>query len=189
MKTKLLILPIVLLFTVAGLAQSNVALSLHTGYTMSAFSEFEEKGLVDDAPLIGFNVGYELLKGLELGGGFNYVIGGFKFEMEDDEGSFTLKWEYILIGLYGKYSLNSGSFNPFVKVGVGYFLGDNIIELEGVENSFEVDNGIGFIFGGGIQHSSGIFAEFNYNIVTRNYFNEDFDMNTWAVFIGYHIKR
>ena len=182
MKKKLFIIAILLLFAATGFAQDNVSLALYAGYTKSLI---EEQPKSDGAPLLGFNVGYEVMKNLELGGGFNYVIGGFKFDREEDMLTYTTTWEYMVIGLYGKYFFDTGSLKPYTKAAVGYFMGDNIIEEGEDKLSLDWDGGIGYCFGVGILHNFGIFAEFNYNIVTRN----DFGMNSWAVFIGYRFLR
>ena len=182
MKKKLFIITILLLFAASGFAQNNVSLALYAGYTKSLI---ENQPKSDGAPLLGFNVGYEVLKGLELGGGFNYVIGGFKFEMEDDLLTYTTTWEYMVIGIYCKYYINTGSLKPYTKAAVGFFMGDNIIEEGGEKLSLNWDEGIGYYLGVGILHNLGIFAEYNYNIVTRN----DFTMNSWVVFVGYRFVR
>ena len=182
MKTKLFATAIIVLFTSAVFAQNDFSLAPYAGYTMSLFEDQEK---ADGAPLIGFRLGYELLPRLEVGAEFNYAIGGYKFEIEDEEMlTYTQTFEQMMLGIYGKFHIDAGLLKPYAKAGAGYYTGDLTVEEGGDEISLECDSGIGFCFGGGIIHKSGIFAEFNYNIVSRKIIYDDLKMNTWAVIIG-----
>jgi hypothetical protein len=178
MKTERILIAIIVLFTAAAFAQNDISLAPYAGYTMSLFEE-QDKSV--GAPLLGFMLGYEVFPGVEAGGELNYAIGGFAFEREsEDLGMVKQTWEQLMIGAYGKFTINASFLKPYAKVGVGYYVGDFTVEEGGDKISLEWDNGIGFRFGGGILFDIGIFAEFDYNIVTRS----NFGMNTWAILAG-----
>ena len=187
MDKKVLIIGIIVLFAAAGFAQQKFTVAPYAGYTMSAFEDQESAA---GTILAGINLGYKAMPALEIGAEFKYPIGGYSFEVEVvdpftlDTETYTSTLNQMMLGAYGKYYIGTGNIKPFAKAGVGYYMGDGTSE-NGAEVDVEIDAAIGFNFGGGVLMNNGFFAEFNFNMVSR----EDAGMNSWDVFVGYQLIK
>jgi hypothetical protein len=182
MNKKVLIIGIIVLFTAAGFAQQKFTVAPYAGYAMSAFEDQESAA---GSILAGVNLGYNVMPALQVGAEFSYVIGGFGFETEFLGETITTTFNMMMLGGYGKYFIGTGNIKPFVKAGVGYYMGNAKVEGGGEEEDVDVDSNIGFNFGGGAVMNNGVFLEFNFNMVSR----EDVGMNYWAVFVGYQLIK
>jgi hypothetical protein len=177
-------LAIILVVAVAGFAQQNLTLSVFTGYSLTAF---EDQGSAAGTLPIGLSAGLKVQPALEVGGEFFYPLGGYAFEEQDEDfGKITTTFNQMMAGVYGKYLLGSGNLKPFLKAGVGYYMGNAQAETEGLPKvDVDIDAAVGFNVGAGIESPNGLFAGFTYNIVTR----EDVGMNTYAVTVGYKLIK
>ena len=196
------------IFVGVGMAQTNNTFSIYTGYTMSAFEDQEEAaGTFPLGIQFGFNVAPNVEVGLEA---FN-AIGGYKFEEDFFSVETETAFNSTIISGYGKYYISQASLSPFIKAGVGYFLGDASVKIsymdEEQKEDMKIDPAIGFILGAGVDFNKNFFAEFNYNIVSRKS-GEDSDegdfelkksaakdesedswgMNTWTIKVGYRFQ-
>lgn len=187
MKTKLMVIGIVLLFCVAGFGQ-NLTVTAFTGYSMTSFEDQDDAA--GTLPL-GLAVGYKAAPAIEIGGEFMYPLGGYSWELDFFGETVTTTFNQMMIGAYGKYFIGTGNMKPFVKAGVGYFMGNAKSEGGGETMDFDVDGGIGFNFGGGVLLSQGFSVEFVYNMVSRKIEGDDekYGMNTWAVLVGYQLVK
>jgi hypothetical protein len=171
----------VLILTVAVFGQQGLKLTAYAGYSLSAFEH--QNATVESIPL-GLSLGFKAIPAMEFGVEFFYPIGGYQFELEESDVKITTTYNQMMAGGYGKYVLGSGNTHPFLKAGIGYYMGDTKIDVEGGESdTSKMDGAIGFNIGGGIQMQSGLSLGFTYNIVTR----EKAGMNTWAILAGYPI--
>jgi hypothetical protein len=171
------------MLAVAGFARQNLKVTLLTGYTLSAF---ENQGSAAGTIPIAVSIGVKTNPALEVGGEFVYPLGGYRFEIQDSDPKVTNTINQMTAGAYGKYLLSARRARPFLKAGIGYYMGDTKSETEGGGNeTTQMDGGIGFNVGGGIQFRRGLSLGFTYNIVTR----ENTGMNTWSVLVGYPIVR
>ena len=186
MKTRIAIALFVVLFAFTAFAQSNLSVSVLTGYTMTAFED--QESAAGTLP-IGVQVGYKVNPSLVVGGEFNMPLGGFSFEDEFYGMKVSSTINQNLIGAFAKYTLGSGNLQPFVKVGAGQYFGNRSAEVEymGEKESedFDIESAFGFSIGAGASLTPSIFAEFNYHLVNR----EDAGMNTWSVLVGYKIIK
>jgi hypothetical protein len=189
MKTRIgLVLGMVLVLAVAVSAQNNTTLSVFAGYSMSAF---QDQGSAAGTIPLGASIGFKTSPELEVGGEFFYPIGGYKFESTEFDVKVTTTFNQMMAGAYGKYLLGSGNTKPFVKAGVGYYMGDAKSEASGFPSvTSKIKAGVGFNVGGGIQMESGLSIGFTYNIVKREFTSgEKMGMNTWAVLVGYPLIK
>jgi hypothetical protein len=190
---------VVLLTAVAGYSQSNTSVAVVTGYTMSAFEDQEDAA--GTLP-VGVQLGYKASPNLQVGVGFTTLLGGLTWEATDMDYKVTTTFNQSIISAYAKYFLGEGQIKPFIKGGVGYFMGNADVEVEyageKAKDTAKIDPAIGFIVGGGLTLNKNIFAEFNYNLVSRkaadsgdefdSSSNDSMGMNTWSVLIGYQIN-
>ncbi len=209
MKIKTLLALMLAVFVGVGAAQTNNTFSVYTGYTMSAFEDQEEAaGTLPLGIQFGFNVAPNVEVGLEA---FN-AIGGYKYEADFFGVETETAFNSTIISGYGKYYVSQANLSPFIKAGVGYFLGDAKIKMsymgEEEEDDMKIDPAIGFILGAGVDFNKNFFAEFNYNIVSRKSGEEDTDegdfelmkaaaeedsddswgMNSWTIKVGYRFQ-
>jgi len=183
----------------AGYSQSNTSVAIVTGYTMSAFED--QQDAAGTLP-VGVQLGYKASPNLQVGVGFTTLLGGLSWEASDMDYKVTTTFNQSIISAYAKYFLGEGSIKPFIKGGVGYFTGNADVKVEyageKATNTAKIDPAIGFIVGGGLTLNKNIFAEFNYNLVSRKPADsgDEFDsgstdsmgMNTWSVLIGYQFN-
>lgn len=183
-------------------AQGNTSLAVTSGYTMSAFEDQEDAA--GTLPL-GVQLGYMASPNLQVGAEVNYLLSGLTWKGE--YAGFTLEqtFEQTIVSAYAKYFLGQGNVKPFVKGGVGYFMGNAkwVYKYDNEEDTddMKIDPAIGFIVGAGVTLTPNIFVEFNYNLVSRKYAEDDaadmdpyasanessdkFGMNTWSILVGY----
>jgi opacity protein-like surface antigen len=182
-------------------SQGNTSLAITTGYTMSAYEDQEDAA--GTLP-IGLQLGYTASPNLQIGLEVNNALAGFTWQLKDESINIESTFNQTIIGAYGKYFLGSGNVKPFVKGGVGYFLGDNETKVEILDESstqkVKIDPAVGFTVGGGVSLTKKLFLEFNYNIVSRKAVESSDDdelidvssekagMNTWSVLVGYTFK-
>jgi opacity protein-like surface antigen len=187
--------------TGAAFSQGNTTLAITTGYTMSAYEDQEDAA--GTLP-IGLQLGYMASPNLQVGLEVNNALAGFTWQLKDEGINIESTFNQTIIGAYGKFFLGSSNVKPYVKGGVGYFLGDNETKLEILDESttekVKIDPAIGFMVGGGVTLTKKLFLEFNYNIVSRKLAdssadeefgdtsNEKMGMNTWSVLVGYTFK-
>ncbi len=198
-KSGWMILTLVLM-AVSSYGQSTTSLAVMAGYSMSAFEDQEDAA--GTVPL-GIQLGMMASPNLQIGLEGNYLLGGFIWEDKDEDYTLKTTFDQMVGSAYAKLFLGQGSSRPFVKGGVGYFMGDvkasYEIDDEEEDETYKIDPAIGFIVGGGIELSPSLFVEFNYNLVKRQFGDSDdeamedsdsekFGMNSWSVMIGYKIK-
>lgn len=186
MKFKLFIVIGSLLMSASVYGQSKFTVAALAGYGLSAFENQESSA--GTIPL-GVQLGYLVTPSLEAGAEVNLALGGYKFESEFDEFNVTTTFNQTIIDAFGKYYFGQGNFKPFAKAGLGYYLGDAKVKIEGDSETADIDPAIGFNFGAGLINQKGIFAEFTYHIVSRKSGGESMGMNNWAVMIGYKFIR
>jgi opacity protein-like surface antigen len=199
MKRSGMLFLVVLLSTAAGFSQSNTSLAIITGYTMSAFEGQEDAA--GTLPL-GLQLGYMAGPNVQVGAEVNNLLGGLTWEAKDTDFTLQTTFNQTIISAYAKFFLGQGHVKPFVKGGLGYFLGDADVVFkyagEETKDKLKIDPAIGFIVGGGVTLTPKLFLEFNYNIVSRqaadsgsdgfameDSANEKSGMNTWSVLVGY----
>jgi hypothetical protein len=184
MKTRIgLALGIVLILALAVSAQQNLKLTAYSGYSMSAF---ENQGSAAGTIPLGLSLGFKATPALEIGGEFFYPLGGYEFESTQYDVKVKSTLNQMMAGAYGRYLLGSGNAKPFLKAGIGYYMGDAKVEATGYPSETEkIKSAVGFNVGGGLQLESGMSIGFVYNIITR----EESGMNTWAVLVGYPLIR
>ena len=164
-------------------AQYHLKVAACAGYSLSAF---EDQGSAAGAIPLGVSVGFDAAPALEVGGEFIYPLGGYQFESTQFDVKVKSTFNQMMAGAYGKYLLGSGNTRPFLKAGVGYYMGDAKVEPTGYPSATEkIKSAVGFNVGGGLQLESGISVGFTYNIVKR----EEMGMNTWGVMVGYPLIR
>ncbi len=197
-KSGWMILALVLM-AVSSYGQSTNSLAVMAGYSMSAFEDQDDAA--GTVPL-GIQLGMMVSPNLQVGLEGNYLLGGFIWESKDEDYKLKTTFSQAIASAYAKLFLGQGSSKPFVKGGVGYFMGDvkATYEADGEEEdeTYKIDPAIGFIVGGGINLSPNLFIEFNYNLVNRQ-FKDDGDkmeeenseklgMNSWSVMLGYKLN-
>ena len=187
MKIKAIVICVVVLFAAAGFAQQKLVVSALAGYSMTAFED-QEKAV--SSIVVGAALGYKVMPALHIGAEFIYPFG---YKDKDEEFGVEIEGtvNQMLIGAFAKYFFGSGGIMPFIKGGVGYYMGNAKWEGGGQSGDLDIDPKIGFNFGAGALHSSGFFAEFVYHIVTRTFegVDEGMGMNTWAAMVGYQIIK
>jgi hypothetical protein len=147
---------------------------------------FQDQGSAAGAIPLGVSLGFKTAPELEVGGEFFYPLGGYKFESTQFDVKVTSTFNQMMVGAYGKYLLGSGNTKPFLKAGIGYYMGDAKIEATGYPSeTSKIKSAVGFNVGGGIQTESGMSIGFTYNIVKR----EEMGMNTWGVVVGYPLIK
>jgi opacity protein-like surface antigen len=184
MKTRIeLVLGIVLILAVTVSGQQNLKLTAYAGYSLSAF---EDQGSAAGTIPLGLSLGFKAAPALEVGGEFFYPLGGYEFESTEANVTIKLTRNQMMAGAYGSYLLGSGNAKPYLKAGVGYYMGDAKVEQTDYASvTRKIKSAVGFNVGGGLQLESGMSIGFVYNIVTR----EKSGMNTWAILVGYPIIR
>jgi hypothetical protein len=184
MKTRIgLVLGLALILATAVSAQQNLTLSVYAGYSLSAF---ENQGSSAGTIPLGVSLGFKAAPELEVGGEFFYPLGGYQFELAEFDVKTTTTFNQMMVGAFGKYLLGSGNTKPFLKAGIGYYMGDAKVEMTGYPSqTAKIKGAVGFNVGGGIQTESGMSIGFTYNIVTR----EEMGMNTWGVMVGYPLIK
>jgi opacity protein-like surface antigen len=209
MKTRNVLILLLAVFVGAGMAQSNTSLGIYTGYTMTAFEDQDDAA--GTLP-VGVQLGFKVTPSFEVGLEASNALGGFIWKLDffgiESESTF----DYTILSAYGKYSLSQEKLAPYLKGGVGYFMGDVTTKVSymGEEESAtsKIDPAIGFVLGGGVDFNKRFFAEFSYNLVSRKSGEElsdeeDFEMmsasdedgsdeawgmNTWTVKVGYRFS-
>lgn len=173
-----------LLLAFSAFAGEGLTVSAVTGYTMTAFEDQEEAA--GTLPL-GVQIGKMLKPALEVGLEVVLPLGGFTYEGETMGYKVTTTFNQMLVGAYGKYCFGEGKVTPYAKAGVGYYTGNADVEIEYMgqtsSESADIESAVGFSVGGGAHVNEKVFAEFVYNIVSR----EDAGTNTWAVLVGYKV--
>lgn len=184
MKVRAIVLALLMVLASVATAQSNFTVALLTGYTMTSFEDQEDAA--GTLP-IAVRVSKALKPNLEVGLEGNYALGGFGFESDWEGETMTTTFDQTIIDAFAKYSVGNSKLQPYLKGGLGFFMGNAKSELGDEEETTDIDSGIGFILGAGAELTPKIFAEFNYNIVSRDIEDESFGMNTWSVLVGYKI--
>ena len=179
---KLFIIAGILLLSTSVMAQNSIALSAYTGYSLSAFED--QESAAGSLPL-GISGAVEVMPQLQVGGEVLFALGGYQFEAEFFGETITTTMNQNMVGVFGRYYIPTTSITPYGKLGLGYYFGDSSIEGFGAEEELDVDGAIGFNLGAGVLITDNIFAEFNYNIVSRESDGESFGANTWAILAGY----
>lgn len=178
---KVLTVFVVALVLVSGAyAGQGMKLSVGAGYTMSAFEDQDDAaGNIAIDVSLAKQMGDALWAGLEI-----YYPLGYTFETSftDPWSGQTAKFEQTLnnymLGVFGKYFLSD---KPYLKAGLGYFMGGYKVESDWGDEDGDIDSAIGFIVGAGAQVTPKVAVEFNYRIVNR----EDFGMNSWDILVQY----
>ncbi len=198
-KISLVLLAVLSTLSVAFAQGTSVAVI--SGYTMSAFEDQEDAA--GTLP-VGVQLGYKASPNLQVGLEVNHLLGGLTWQGEFLGATLDQTFNQTIISAYAKYFLGEGTVKPFVKGGVGYFMGDlkQVYKYNGEEDTddIKIDPAIGFIVGGGVTLTRSIFVEFNYNLVSRKFAKESssdlmssasseesekFGMNTWSILVGY----
>jgi opacity protein-like surface antigen len=202
MKRNGMIFLVMFIMASATFAQGNTSLAITTGYTMSAFKDQEDAA--GTLP-IGLQLGYLASPNVQIGLEVSNALAGFTWQLKDEGINIESTFNQTIIDVYGKLFLGSSNVKPYIKGGVGYFLGDNETKVEilgqKATEKVKMDPNIGFTVGGGVTLTKKLFLEFNYNIVSRKAAdsaslgdelvgasNEKVGMNTWSVLVGYTFK-
>ncbi|MDA3862178.1 MAG: outer membrane beta-barrel protein [Melioribacteraceae bacterium] len=193
------------LFLLSGTAFSQ-SIGVFVGYGSSAFGDdfFGEDSEVEQAKYLP--LGAQLLFGsggaFEFGAEVNYALVPFTFETE---GFGDTKINQLYYGALAKFKIGSGAgLVPYVRGGAGLYTGTVEIDFNeeweafGLEDTdLDLKSAFGFNVGAGaemnLSNSGGLFAEFVYHIVEREFDAEDTEMeenepfgaNNWALHIGF----
>jgi hypothetical protein len=183
---KALFLVSFLLFSTGLFAQSNLTIGVHSGFLFSAFEDQDET--LTAIPAGGY-FGVEVNENMEVGAEFNVTVKNFEQTIDDGFGnSFTAGISQTVIGGYLRYYIPAESMVPYIRAGVGYYLGKFEASSGGGSGSVDFKGAVGFNIGAGIGTESGLYAEFIYHIVSREL---DFpgstaiDFNNFGAHIGY----
>ncbi|MBN1503652.1 MAG: porin family protein [Candidatus Eisenbacteria bacterium] len=125
----------------AGMSMMTVGVSAGYGLPMGDFADCYDGGF-----MVGLNGCYMFtdMYGMELG------VDWVSFAAcEDMAGDLDIKWQYIPITLDFLAKFPAGNFSPYVKGGVGYYLGS--ATGDDVPDDTENENDFGINVGGGIQ--------------------------------------
>jgi len=198
-----------ILFTLFLLSGSAFAQSIggFVGYGASAFGDkFFGEEAEDENQAKYVPVGAHILFGtggnFEIGAEINYAAVPFTF----DAGEYgDLEVEQLYYGALAKFKIGSGGgIWPYVRGGAGLYTGSVNVKYSeeakaiGAEDeSIDLKSAFGFNVGGGAEldfsSNNGLFAEFVYHIVTREFDQEEgeegdtsFGANNWAIQVGFH---
>ncbi len=143
--------------------------------------EYADKGDAD----MGFGIGGELTvpysERFVLGGGAVYQLPrGIDEEGWED-------WEFNFLPIYGlaKIIIPADNLNIFLAVNIGYGIG--FLDAPG---DIEMDGGLYYGFGGGIEFGNGFFIELLYTVNEGTLSSDDFDIEADAeyskvsIFVG-----
>ncbi len=178
------------------------------GYGASAFNDdFFGEEAQDENQAKYVPVGAYILFGsggnFEIGAEVNYAVVPFTFSTGDWG---DMEVEQFYYGALAKFKIGSGGgILPYVRGGAGIYTGavnlkfsDAMKEIGAEDKSINLKNTFGFNVGGGAQldfsNNNGLFAEFVYHVVNREFDTEDdnssevssFGANNWAIHVGFH---
>jgi Outer membrane protein beta-barrel domain len=184
---KALFLVSFLLFSTGLFAQSNLTIGIHSGVLFSAFED-QDKTLT--AIPAGGYFGVEVNENMEIGAEVNLTVKNF----EDSQDGITASMSQTIIGAYLRYYFPAETVVPYIRAGVGYYLG--AVEFSGenypdfLTNNFDYKGAVGFNIGAGIGTESGLYAEFIYHIVDQEIDTDLFETdaagaNNFGAHIGY----
>ncbi len=177
---------VVALVLVSGaFAAQGMKVSVGTGYTMSAFEDQDDAaGTLPLSLTVAKQVGDALFAGLEV----FYPLGGYTWEVTEsywgESYKYDVTFQHYMIGVFGKYFISD---KPYLKAGLGMFMGGAKMESDFGDDDADVDSGIGFSLGAGAQVTPKINVEFNYRIVSRKMdgADESIGMNVWDILVQY----
>ena len=172
----------ILLISTFGMAQS---IGVFGGYLNSAF---EGQGDAAGAFEVGGTFVLDALPILEAGVEFSTTVSPFEFEGEIAGDKFTTKIKSTMIGVYGKYNISLPALTPYIRVGAAYYSGSTEVDGSLLAGTIDFKNTLGFNAGAGVETFTGLYAEFVYHIVSRefdvpNTVSEGY--NYWGLRAGY----
>jgi opacity protein-like surface antigen len=207
---KKLSLILLVFFFISGVAYSQ-SIGAFVGYGSSAFGDDFFGEDVESSQANYIPLGAQLLFGnngaFEFGGEINYAIIPFTFETD---GWGETKLNQLYFGALAKFKIGSGygpGLVPYLRAGAGLYTGSadvdftdewNDLGLEDLE--MDMKSAFGFNIGAGaemnLNRGGGLFAEFVYHIVEREFDvddtemedNEPFGANNWAIHVGFRFK-
>jgi opacity protein-like surface antigen len=180
------ILVLLVIFAFAGLVQAQVSVAVHGSYNISSFENQESSA---SGLGLGANLDFTALPILDVGVEFDYMASPFEFKETVLGTEVTSKISQTLIGVVGKLYFPMVVVDPYIRAGVGYYMGNFKTEAEGqtlVDEKFK--SKIGFNAGAGVSLLMGLYGEVVYHIVTREVDlegAESFGYNYWAINVGY----
>ncbi len=176
-----LLLLLLLVFSSNLFAQGNKSIGLHSGILFSAFEDQDE---TFTAIPVGGYFGMEVSNNMEFGAEVNMTVKHFEEEDQGITGSIT----QTVMGAYLRYFFPSESAIPYIRAGLGYYVGEFKLSGDGASGSVDFKGAVGFNIGAGIGTESGLYAEFIYHIVSRELDisgAEALGANNFGAHIGY----
>lgn len=190
MRRLLITISIVAAMATSGFSSS--ALGLKVGYLATAFEDQDEA-----AQSLGFGVSYSAKK-LELfDAGLEFNMLASPWEFTDKSEFYTQKYTFTqtMIGLFVKVDIPLVVLTPYVRAGLGYYMGKVEAEISEGGQTMSAENdmkgALGYNLGAGVETFLGIYAEVIFHIVEREIDVKDtepFGANNVAANIGYRIE-
>jgi hypothetical protein len=178
---------ILVLFAAFSVNAGDMVFGLNAG---SAVTSFE--GQTDAATSISFgaHVGNKVLPILETGLEFNMLASPWEFEADFLGQKMTQKVSQTLVGAYAKVAIPLVVVNPYVRAGIGYYMGNLEFSLNDYSEKADFKGAIGYSVGAGADLLLGFYAEVMYHIVSRELDLEDAgdaaDFNNLMINVGYN---
>ena len=167
MKSLSVVLSLVLMLSFSAMAGEKI-LGVKAGLANTAFEDQEEAA---GSLAIGATLGMKVAPIIETGLEFNMLTSPWEFEEKIDVSTYTMRVSQTMIGVYAKVDLPLAILNPYVRAGLGYYMGKMEMEAQefGETQSGEENfkGAIGYNLGAGVNTFLGIYAEVIYHIVER----------------------
>ena len=175
-----------LLLMVSGSLSAQKALRLYGSY---AATDFEEQ--VEPAQAFGFGAsfGSQFAALFEAGLEFNMLAQPWKFESTMD--NYTLSTEYtnMMIGAYLKVDIPLVIIEPYVKGGIGYYMGKVTVNARDLSEDYDFKGAMGYSVGAGVDIFLGLYGEVVYHMVEQEFKDvedaDPFKYNNFALNVGW----
>jgi hypothetical protein len=176
---KILLLTTSLLFAFPPESPGATRLSAFVGYGISLFDgdfprEGVERGHAGFLP-VSLSASWEIRTSARLGVEFNYSVLPFAFDDREGLNQATEKVSQLVLGSFTRYTLTESVISPYLKGGVGIYLGQWVIDYRDdagfVDAEYDLKPSLGFSAGAGIiadwAGDRFLFLEFLYHLVSR----------------------
>ena len=167
MKSFVLILSLVLMLSVSGFAGEKF-LGVKAGL---ASTSFEEQTEAASSLAIGVTLGTKVAPIIETGLEFSMLTSPWEFEETEFDYKMTARFTQTMVGVYAKVDLPLAVINPYVRAGLGYYMGKMEVEQSAFgtteSGSEDFKGAIGYNLGAGVTTFLGIYAEVVFHIVSR----------------------
>jgi len=191
MKNLFITLSLTLIMAVSGFAGEKV-LGLNAGISNSAFEDQTEAA---STLSFGASFGNKFAGLFEGGVEFNMLASPYELVNKTDHYKETLSITQTMVGVYAKVNIPLVIVNPYIKGGLGYYMGSMEYKLEewGDTDKTEKDfkGALGYNVGAGVETFLGIYGEVMFHIVERELDVEDAvsaAFNNVAVNVGYRFE-